>query len=224
MTAWSTEMLGASANELPFQPHEAEVLLGAGQRAAGGLQDGRLEPGELVEKRAGVQDEDAAVPVEAAAGEIALRRGAVRLLEEGVHRERALVRSFQWLPLADVAVAGVRLERADAEQHERPLAATVAARRTASRKRASSCTTWSDGITARIASALSRAAIRAATAMAGAVLRATGSSTIAFADTPSRSTSSFTRKRWSLLHKRMGGAKPVSELSRLSVAPIRLDP
>ena len=113
--------------------------------------------------------------------------------------------------------------RADAEQHEPAFGRNRGAPDRLQEARLVR-TTWSDGITARIASALSRAAIRAATAMAGVVLRATGSSTIAFADTPSRSTSSFTRKRWSLLHKRMGGAKPVSELSRLSVAPIRLDP
>ena len=64
----------------------------------------------------------------------------------------------------------------------------------------------------------------AATAAAGPVLRATGSSTIVWGATPARSASSFTRKRWSVLQMTMGAAKSAPGASRFSVAARKLGP
>jgi hypothetical protein len=58
--------------------------------------------------------------------------------------------------------------------------------------------------------------------MAGAVLRATGSSTIRRGATPTLSASPCTRKRWSPLQTMVGGAKPSPGLSRISVAARKL--
>ncbi len=60
--------------------------------------------------------------------------------------------------------------------------------------------------------------------MAGAVLRATGSSTIARGFTPARAASSSTRKRWSLLQTMIGLAMSGSAAVRCSVAANRQGP
>ena len=73
-----------------------------------------LMRGELVEIGAGAQQEDAAVPEEGAAVDEALGGLAVGLLDEAVDAEHAVVPSSA-LAALDVAVAGVRPVRLDAE-------------------------------------------------------------------------------------------------------------
>ena len=66
----------------------------------------------------GAEHENAAVPEVAAGGEKTLRGLQVRLLDEALDREGLALRCA----LPDVAVAGVRAARRDAEHHERALA------------------------------------------------------------------------------------------------------
>ena len=77
-----------------------------------------FESCDLFQIGAGVQNEDAAVPEVVAAGQIALGSFLVGFLVEGLHGVSAAVEAFERCALADVAVAGVRLARFDAEQHE----------------------------------------------------------------------------------------------------------
>ena len=65
-----------------------------------------------------MQHEDATVPEVVAGGEIALGGFRIRLLEEGIHLERAAAEPIERRALADVAVAGVGVRRLDAEQHQ----------------------------------------------------------------------------------------------------------
>ena len=86
----------------------------------------------------------------------------------------------------------------DTEQHEAPVAATLAARLTADDElRGSSMIAWSDGITTMMADgSVARPIESAATAIAGAVLRASGSRMIALVvDTGPLQFLALTRKR-----------------------------
>src|SRR5262245_59510324 len=103
-----------------------------------------------------------------------------------------------------------------------PLIATAPARRTAATKPGPSLMTWSDGMITRMPSGLLRATCRAATAIAGAVLRATGSRMTAHGATPARRASSSIRKRWSLLPTMMGAANPAEIGSRSRVEDRKL--
>ena len=64
-----------------------------------------------------MQDEDAAIPEVAAIGEVGFGRGTVGLFEEGIDRE-ATGLACQRGAAADVAIAGVRPGRHDAEENE----------------------------------------------------------------------------------------------------------
>ena len=76
-----------------------------------------VEAGELVEEGAGAKHEDAAVPEVAARLQVARRSLPVGLLHEGLDDE-GVIEARQRVAAADVAVAGVRPGRRDAEQHE----------------------------------------------------------------------------------------------------------
>ena len=78
-----------------------------------------------------------------------------------------------------------------------PASAAGIASRTAAWKAVASRTTWSDGSTSSSGSAPSTMACSAAAAIAGAVLRPTGSSTIAAPSTPTWRSCSPARKRCS---------------------------
>src|SRR5690606_5544465 len=67
-----------------------------------------------------------------------------------------------------------------------------------------------------------RATLKAPTAIAGAVLRATGSRMMLPSPALHASRFSLTRKRWSALHRIVGGLNPASGRRRFKVAPSRL--
>ena len=105
------------------------------------------------------EHEDAAVPEIVAVREVGFRGRAVGLLGRRLDGVGAAVEARRGGALPDVAVAGVRLGRLDAEQYE--FACLRDLRRRGARPRrsfASSFTTWSDGMTARMALGLSRSA------------------------------------------------------------------
>ena len=108
---------GRARERLLSEAQEAQVLARVGQRLPGGVQDGGLEAGQLVEEGAGGEDEDAAVPGVGAGLEVGGGGLPVRLLREGFDGIGA-VEARQRRAAPDVAVAGVRPARRDAEQHE----------------------------------------------------------------------------------------------------------
>ena len=184
------EVAGAWAKALRVEPQEAQVLARLGQRLPGGLQDGGLEAGQLLQEGARGEHEDAAVPGVGAGLQVGGGGLRVGLLGEGVDGigpgeagERAHRGGCSRSRCA--ATSGVMPNSTSL-----PVRATSAARRTAATKPGSSSMTWSDGIRARMPAGSWRATSRAATAAAGAVLRATGSSTMALGVTPARSASS----------------------------------
>lgn len=99
-----------------------------------------------------------------------------------------------------------------------PWSAATTAARTAAWKAGTSRMTWSDGSTSSSGSAPPAMACSAATAMAGAVLRPTGSSSRAAGATPSWRSCSATMKRCSSFATTMGAPMPGSASMRRHVA------
>src|SRR5690606_27582870 len=104
----------------------------------------------------------------------------------------------------------------------RPSAAAGSAAWMAVRKPAGSAITWSEGSTSSTGSPPPARACRAAAAMAGAVLRPTGSSSRAAGATPTWRSCSATMKRCSSLATTMGAARPGRPSRRCQVACSRL--
>ncbi len=111
------EMLGEAGKRGAVEAQETEVLAGLVERAPGSGEDRRCKLLQLRQERAGVQDEDAAIPEVATIGEVGFGRGTVGLFEEGIDREATGLAS-QRGAAADVAIAGVRPGRRDAEENE----------------------------------------------------------------------------------------------------------
>src|SRR5690606_24110919 len=104
----------------------------------------------------------------------------------------------------------------------RPSFAAGRAAWTAARKPAASAMTWSEGSTSSTGSPPAARACRAAAAIAGAVLRPTGSSSRAAGVTSSWRSCSATMKRCSSLATTIGAARPGRPSSRCQVACSRL--
>ena len=99
------------------EAQERGVDLRAAERRFARRGDVGPEAAQRIQPHARAQDEHAAVPVVAAIGDVALRRRQVGLLDEGSDRPRFLGGAL-YRAGADVAVAGVRPLRPDAENDD----------------------------------------------------------------------------------------------------------
>ena len=109
------DRVGRAVRErLFFQAAEVEVAVAGADGLLGCRGDGRRMLLQLVEEALGLEHEHAAVPVVAALVQEGLGRAGIRLLDEARHRI-AVAAVGDLLAAADVAVAGFRRLRHDAE-------------------------------------------------------------------------------------------------------------
>ena len=168
---------------------------------------------ELLEVTRGPEQEHAAVPVIATRFEIGLRGGGIRFFDEAQHLAHAARRLPPGCNRTRFPLSPARSRRSPARRTPPP---DIAAR-TASRNASASRTTWSEGNTSSSGSSPCAIACKAAAAIAGAVLRPTGSSMIAACSTPIWRSCSAARKRCSSLATTIGGTS-TSDATRCQVS------
>ena len=202
------ERLGGELDHRAVLPGSRESLGCSGK-------DRRSVAAQLLGRGGGAHHEVAAVP-QISGGNVFLRLGLVRFLDEGSHcRDAAEPGDRAAGP--DIAVAGGGTGRRDAEDDDATRIGGLGGRGDGRRNPATSRMRWSAASTSMIAAG-SRAATRlAAAAIAAVVSRASGSRR-RVAEAPASARASSIAKRWSRLATMIGGAKIVGSATRSRVA------